>query len=66
MVLAHHGELEYGSPVRPLTIEAEMLTYIDNIDAKINILTKALEEVKPKEFTQKIFSMDNRSFYKIK
>ena len=43
-----------------------MLTYIDNIDAKINILTKALEEVKPKEFTQKIFSMDNRSFYKIK
>lgn len=64
MVLAHHGELEFGSPVRPETVEAEILSYIDNIDAKLNILDKALSEIKVGEFTQKIFAMDNRVFYK--
>ena len=64
MVLSHHGEYEYGSPVRPETLEAEVLSQIDNIDAKINIISKALEEVKPGEFTQKLFAMDNRVFYK--
>ena len=64
MVLSHHGEYEYGSPVRPETLEAEILSQIDNIDAKINIICKALDEVNPGEFTQKLFAMDNRSFYK--
>ena len=64
MILAHHGELEYGSPVRPETLEAELLSQIDNIDAKINIICKALDDVNPGEFTQKLFAMDNRSFYK--
>ena len=66
MILSHHGQLEYGSPVRPMTLEAEMLTYIDNIDAKVNIVSKALNEVKPGEFTSKLFAMENRSFYKTK
>lgn len=64
MILAHHGELEYGSPIRPETLEAEILSQIDNIDAKINIISKALDEIKPGEFSQKLFAMDNRSFYK--
>lgn len=64
MVLSHHGEYEYGSPVRPETLEAEILSQIDNIDAKINIIDKALAETKTGEFSQKIFAMDNRSFYK--
>ena len=64
MVLSHHGEYEFGSPVRPETIEAEILSYIDNIDAKINILDKAFAEIKVGEFTGKIFAMDNRMFYK--
>jgi 3'-5' exoribonuclease len=33
-VLSHHGELEWGSPKRPSTIEALMLHHIDNLDAK--------------------------------
>lgn len=64
MVLSHHGEYEYGSPIRPETLEAEILSQIDNIDAKINIISKALEEVECGEFTQKLFAMDNRQFYK--
>ena len=66
MVLSHHGEYEFGSPVRPETLEAEILSYVDNIDAKINIIDKALAEVNEGEFTQKLFAMDNRAFYKHK
>ena len=33
-ILAHHGELEWGSPKRPSTIEALVLHHIDNLDAK--------------------------------
>jgi 3'-5' exoribonuclease len=64
MVLSHHGQFEYGSPVRPETLEAEILNLIDNIDARINTIDKALEEVKEGEFTQKLFALDNRVFYK--
>lgn len=64
MVLSHHGEYEFGSPVRPATLEAEILSQIDNIDAKINTIDKALNEINEGEFTQKIFALDNRCFYK--
>ena len=64
MVLSHHGKHEFGSPVLPETIEAEVLTYIDNIDAKIAIIEKAFEDINEGEFTQKIFAMENRVFYK--
>ena len=66
MVLSHHGEYEYGSPVLPETLEAELLTYIDNIDSKVAIIDKALSDVKPGEFSGRIFAMDNRCFYKYK
>lgn len=66
MVLSHHGKYEFGSPILPETLEAEVLTHVDNIDAKINIIDKALDEIKEGEFTQKIFAMDNRTFYKHK
>jgi 3'-5' exoribonuclease len=66
MVLAHHGQHEFGSPVLPLTKEALLLSLIDNLDSKMVILDKALSAVNPGEFTQKIFPLDNRMFYKPK
>ena len=42
MVLSHHGKEEWGSPKRPMLKEAEILHYIDNIDAKMNMLDRAL------------------------
>lgn len=66
MVLAHHGEYEYGSPVLPMVPEAEMLHYIDNIDARMNILDKEFVKTQSGDFTQRIFAMENRSFYKAK
>lgn len=40
MVAAHHGEYEFGSPVLPKTPEAIALHYIDNLDAKLEILAE--------------------------
>lgn len=66
MVLSHHGVYEYGSPVLPMIPEAEMLYLIDNIDARMNTLKKALEPVEPGNFTPRIFALENRAFYKHK
>lgn len=35
-IVSHHGEMEYGSPKRPKTVEAFLLHYIDNMDSKEN------------------------------
>src|SRR5690606_16554855 len=64
LVLSHHGKAEWGSPTPPLVREAELLHVIDLIDAKMNMLNRSLDKVKPGEFTERIFAMDNRAFYK--
>lgn len=66
MILAHHGQYEYGSPVLPCTLEAEALHFIDDFDAKMTMILKELSHIKPGEFTSRIYAMDNRSFYKPK
>lgn len=41
-ILAHHGELEYGSPKKPALAEALALNFADNADAKLQTMTEAL------------------------
>jgi 3'-5' exoribonuclease len=36
IILSHHGEFEFGSPKRPKTLEALVVHYIDDLDAKFN------------------------------
>ena len=43
IVLAHHGQYEFGSPKLPATAEAFMVNYIDDLDAKINQVTNLIE-----------------------
>lgn len=43
-ILAHHGELEYGSPKKPALIEALALAMADNTDAKIQTFKEALKK----------------------
>lgn len=64
MVLAHHGQYEFGSPVLPMIIEAEALHFIDDMDAKMTMIEKELNAIGEKEFTARLFALDNRSFYK--
>lgn len=42
-ILAHHGELEYGSPKKPALVEAAALNLADNTDAKMETLTEIFE-----------------------
>jgi 3'-5' exoribonuclease len=44
LIVSHHGELEFGSPVMPKTPEGWLLHHIDNIDAKIEMLRGAYAE----------------------
>ena len=42
-ILAHHGELEYGSPKKPALIEALALNLADNADAKLETMTEIIK-----------------------
>lgn len=64
IVLSHHGKLEFGSPVLPNIPEAEIIHYIDNIDARMNAIQQAFAQVESGSFTPRIFALENRSFYK--
>jgi len=44
-ILAHHGELEYGSPKKPAIIEAVALNLADNTDAKMETFTEILGNI---------------------
>ncbi len=41
LVASHHGEMQFGSPVLPKTPEAMLLHFIDNIDARLEMLAGA-------------------------
>ena len=53
VILSHHGLLEYGSPVRPKIMEAEIIHMIDNLDAEMMMMTTALGLIGPGEMTNK-------------
>jgi len=48
MILSHHGSLEHGSPIVPMTIEAILLHYIDNLDAQARGTLQVLEKETPR------------------
>ena len=64
MAISHHYEPDFGSPKKPLFPEAEMLHYLDMTDAKLFDMEDALKNVDPGEFSDKVFTLDNRKVYK--
>lgn len=64
MVLSHHYEPEFGSPKKPMTPEAEVLHFLDIIDARMFDFQHALAGIEPGSFTDKIWLLDNRNLYK--
>ncbi len=66
IVLAHHGKPEFGSAVPPLTKEALFVHMVDDFDAKMTMIDKALDQTENGQFTNRIFPLDDRSFYKSK
>jgi 3'-5' exoribonuclease len=44
MILSHHGSMENGSPVVPMTLEAMLLHYIDNMDAQVRGAIQTIDQ----------------------
>lgn len=63
MVISHHGEPEFGAAVRPMFLEAEILSQLDTLDATVYEIASATGDVKVGEFTQRQWALDNRKLY---
>lgn len=49
LILSHHGRQEFGSPTVPMTVEALLLSFIDDLDAKMNILSQLRRKMNDSE-----------------
>ena len=63
MLLSHHGEPEFGAAVRPMFLEAEILSSLDMLDARIFEMQAAIAGVSKGEFSARQWALDNRKFY---
>ena len=63
MVLSHHYEPEFGSPKKPLFPEAEVLHYLDILDARMYDMEEAVAHTEPGGFSERIWTLDNRRIY---
>ncbi|MGN1019979.1 MAG: 3'-5' exoribonuclease YhaM family protein [Aristaeellaceae bacterium] len=63
MIISHHGEAEYGSPRQPMFPEAEVLHWIDLLDARMNEMQGIMERVPEGAFSERIWSLDRRLYH---
>jgi 3'-5' exoribonuclease len=68
-ILSHHGRLEYGAAVQPMTLEAEILHYADNASAKSASMADALRDDAlftddDPISTKRLWQLDNRFAYR--
>lgn len=64
MIISHHGSREFGSPEPPKTLEAILLNYIDEIDAKMNAVREFMESEDSTENWTSYHRLLGRHFYK--
>lgn len=64
MILSHHYEAEFGSPKKPMIPEAQMLHYLDIMDASLYDMHKATNEANKGEFSNPVWSLEKRKIYK--
>ena len=46
LILSHHGRQEFGSPTVPMTVEAFLLSFVDDLDAKMNLMEQLRKKMK--------------------
>lgn len=66
MIVSHHGQQAFGSPVKPATKEALVLWYLDTIDSKLRVLEEELDKIEEGSFTNNIMVLERGKFYKTK
>ena len=52
IIASHHGEMQFGAPKEPVTKEALVLHYLDNIDAKLQMAGSAIEDAEGEAWTE--------------
>ena len=67
LILSHHGALEFGSPIRPMTLEAEIVHWADESSAKANSFVESAGDpanfAGGGEFSERIWMLDNRRLW---
>lgn len=63
MILSHHGEPEFGAAVRPMFIEAEVLSELDLMDARIYEMREAVMQTASNDFSARLWALDNRKLF---
>ena len=64
VLLCHHGKPEYGAAVVPMCAEGELLSLIDNVDARMEIYRENLEGTSLGCFSGRIFALDGHRIYR--
>ncbi|MDD6808345.1 MAG: HD domain-containing protein [Oscillospiraceae bacterium] len=63
MLLSHHGKPEFGSPVRPMFLEAVVLNLLDELDAKVYEVSDVLSDIDAGTFSQRQWALDDVRLY---
>ncbi len=64
MVLSHHGDPEFGACMRPMFLEAILLSQLDMLDATVYEVNDAVSSLDKGEFSGRMWALDNRKIYK--
>ncbi len=63
MLISHHGTPEFGAAKLPMFIEAELLSELDLMDARLYEMRTAVDAVEEGEFTPRQWALENRNLY---
>lgn len=63
MLISHHGTPEFGAAKLPMFIEAELLSQLDLMDARLYEMAHAVNEVEVGAFTPRQWALENRNLY---
>ena len=63
MIISHHGTPEFGAAVRPMFLEAEILSELDTLDATVYEITSTVSSVEDHGFSQRQWALDNRKLF---
>lgn len=64
MLLSHHGTAEHGSPRPPMFPEAEIVSTVDLLDARLFSMFDILDKTSAGEFSERVWALDNRQLYR--
>ncbi len=63
MLISHHGEPDFGAAVRPMFLEAELLSELDLMDARVYQIKQSLEPVNKDGFSSRLWALEDRKMF---